>query len=53
LGILSDLSREVALRGRKQPLFKKSGAKTFGYAGPEALKQHGQTDKKLLFVHEK
>jgi hypothetical protein len=41
---------------RKQPLFEKSGAKTFIYAGPWAVS--GTTpmtrrSKKLLFVHKK
>jgi hypothetical protein len=46
------------VRERKQPLFEKSGAKTFGYAGPWALAptqpqaQHGKVFL-LLFVHKK
>jgi hypothetical protein len=43
---------------RKQPLFEKSGAKTFGYARPKALsppKPMTQPSKVflLLFVHKK
>jgi hypothetical protein len=44
------------LKVRKQPLFEKSGAKTFANAGPEALKWHGPKGNKvflLLFVHKK
>jgi hypothetical protein len=43
-------------QGSKWPLFEKSGAKTFGYAGPVALKPHGPKVNKvflLLFVHKK
>jgi hypothetical protein len=42
--------------GRKKPLFEKSGAKTFVYAGPEALEWRGRKVYKvflLLFVHKK
>jgi hypothetical protein len=43
---------------RKRPLFEKSGAKTFGYAGPWAVSETApmaQTKKVflLLFVHKK
>jgi hypothetical protein len=43
-------------KGRKQALFEKSAAKTFVYAGPEAMKPHGPRVIKvflLLFVHKK
>jgi hypothetical protein len=43
---------------RKQPLFEKSGAKTFVYAGPLALSATTPTAQShkvflLLFVHKK
>jgi hypothetical protein len=40
---------------RKQPLFEKSGAKTFFDFWPEALRGPGQINKVflLLFVHKK
>jgi hypothetical protein len=46
----------IALDEGKQALFKKSAAKTFVCAGPEALKPHGPKVNKvflLLFVHKK
>jgi hypothetical protein len=51
-------TQTVVSGGRKQPLFKKSGAKTFGYAGPWALSAPtpiAQINKifLLLFVHKK
>jgi hypothetical protein len=48
----------TSLKKGKWPLFEKSGAKTFGYAGPWALSQTppmAQHSKVflLLFVHKK